>query len=263
MASKFNKTRLIPDYQRQIHRDYIAHCLRWDYVVQRYSASIKRPDNKFKILDVGCGEAHLMKTLWACRLKPELYLGVDVDKAALIKAINKNQPKNFKAEYMFADFTRYSHGEAITKTYGKFDAVVCFEVLEHLPNLDYAEKMLKNIRYTLKKGGEALISTPTRFKNDDKVSCKNHLFEYTQEDFLKAVKRNFKIKKVYGTMMYLRKFNKWYKDYQKQAMYAKYEGIIKTFDILLEYYDSNVLSAFLGPAFPELSRSQMIVAVKL
>ncbi len=259
MTSKFNKTRLIPDYQWQIHRDYIAHCLRWDFIIKLYSASIKRPNNKFKILDVGCGEAHLMKTIWAGRLKPELYLGVDVDRPVLIKALHKNQPRNFKTEYMFADFTQYSHVHEITKLYGHFDAVICFEVLEHLPNPEYADKMLKNIRYVLKKGGEAIISTPTRFKPEDQVSCKNHLFEYTQEDFLVAVRRQFKIKNIYGTMMYLRKFNKYYKHCKNVGESSKFTKLI---DILLDHYDSNVLSAFLGPAFPQFSRSQMIVAVK-
>ena len=60
-----------------LHRDYIAHCLRWSHVV-------KHLQNKYKtarILDIGCGkETPLIKTLYTMRMTPEMYTGIDMNK---------------------------------------------------------------------------------------------------------------------------------------------------------------------------------------
>ena len=62
-----------------LHRDYIAHCLRWSHVVKHLG--IKNRYKTAQILDIGCGkETPLIKTLYTMRMTPEVYVGVDYNK---------------------------------------------------------------------------------------------------------------------------------------------------------------------------------------
>ena len=59
-----------------IHRDYIAHCLRWTHVIKRLYE--RKTYQTARILDVGCGrELPFAKTLYSSKLAPAIYLGVD------------------------------------------------------------------------------------------------------------------------------------------------------------------------------------------
>ena len=247
---RYNKTRLNPDNEQRIHRDYLAHCLRWDFVVHHYLNRLR--DNTLKIIDVGCGEAPLMRVLHANMCRPAIYVGVDVDPKAIGAASDRSQPRNFDTRYFNADLTSAVHADHIVKECGQFDLAVCFEVLEHVPTVGDAQNMLINIHQMLADDGELLVSTPTRFNEADPVTCKNHLFEFTQVEFENAVRAaNFKVIDKFGTMMYMKMLNK--------AMPSDHVYMIQR---LQQYYDSNVLSAFLAPLFPNFSRSQMIVARK-
>ena len=56
-----------------LHRDYIAHCLRWSHVIKYLGTSARY--KTAKILDVGCGkEMPLAKSLHSSRMAPELSL---------------------------------------------------------------------------------------------------------------------------------------------------------------------------------------------
>ena len=85
----YDKTHLdIYDAYQQglIHRDYIAHCHRWSFIVNYLEKRDRRykGDERYKhtrILDVGCGkQVPLFRTLCANRLSGvESYTGVDVN----------------------------------------------------------------------------------------------------------------------------------------------------------------------------------------
>jgi len=49
------------------------------------------------------------------------------------------------------------NGDWVSKVHGKFDAVCCLEVIEHLEN---PWKLLRDIRSVLKPGGRLVLSTP-------------------------------------------------------------------------------------------------------
>ena len=60
-----------------IHRDYIAHCLRWTHVIKRLYE--RKTYQTARILDIGCGrELPFAKTLYSSKLAPAMYFGVDV-----------------------------------------------------------------------------------------------------------------------------------------------------------------------------------------
>src|SRR5438046_8210882 len=59
-----------------IHRDYIAHCLRFSHACKVLAA--KQFYRTARILDIGCGrELPMAKMLYSSRLIPTMYYGVD------------------------------------------------------------------------------------------------------------------------------------------------------------------------------------------
>lgn len=71
---------------------------------------------------------------------------------------------------------------------GRFDVVVCFEVLEHIPPED-SEKMLQNLRDVLKDDGLLFISTPNKSIYDIGAFTKDHVNELRHDELL-ALLRN-------------------------------------------------------------------------
>lgn len=104
----------------------------------------KLPKNAKKVLDVGCGEGHLLKIITEHR---RIGYGVDISKTN-IKTAKKNAP-NARIEY----------GEAtkIPFVSGFFDCVTILEVLEHV---DKPVDAIKEARRVLKKGGCLVITVP-------------------------------------------------------------------------------------------------------
>ena len=62
-----------------LHRDYIAHCLRWTKIAKDLGIS-----GRFKetdLIDVGCGkDMPLARTLMTSRMAPRRYLGIEYNK---------------------------------------------------------------------------------------------------------------------------------------------------------------------------------------
>lgn len=224
--------------RRFIHRDYIAHCLRWSHVV----AYLMK--NKFyqraKILDVGCGrEVPLLKTLYSNRLTNRdsggLYVGVDYG------PINDPNVNNETLKHKLYERTDFASTDKIEET--NFDVVTCFEVLEHVEPY-HAFKLLKKIRTKINEAtGVGFISTPNF---DHSVGpAANHVnemnFRATHALLLAA---GFKIGKVNGTFASQ-------KDYKK---FLTPEELV-VFDNLSAYYDTNLISCIFAPMYPEQSRN--------
>lgn len=92
-----------------------------------------------KILDVGCGAGGLTKAIKEKRADLEVY-GIDNNQQAIKMAKVKAQKVNFK----LSDAHKIDYGNYY------FDALVMFDVLEHLKN---PELVLKEIRRVLKPNG--------------------------------------------------------------------------------------------------------------
>ena len=102
--------------------------------------------NKTKILDIGCGGGLISESL--SKLGANV-TGIDFveENIKIAKIHAKNN--NLKINYILKDF----ENEKITS---KFDAIIIFEVLEHLNDW---ETFLKKIRINLKMNGLLIIST--------------------------------------------------------------------------------------------------------
>ena len=82
-----------------------------------------------------------------------------------------------------------------------FDAVVSFQVIEHLPEKDIID-YLKEIKRVLKRGREAFISTLNLKSNKkpNRIYIKNpfHVKEFVYEEFDSTIKEVFGEYKIYG-----------------------------------------------------------------
>lgn len=151
-------------------------------IVHKYNTLVMEkyiPRNS-KILDVGCWTGQLYTALANRRYQ---YTGIDISKEAISLAKRKYKDAVWKV----SDATRLPFSNA------KFDAVVMFEVLEHLG--DKEEMCISELKRVLKKGGILILSTPAHnllsLFSDPAYFLQNHkhykehkLREFLRKDFL-------------------------------------------------------------------------------
>ncbi len=111
--------------------------------------TLKNDLSNTKILDVGCGGGIVSEGIAKIGA---IVTGIDFVKANIEVAKKHSKKNNLKISYIVKDFEK-------DKINNKFDAIIIFEVLEHLDNW---EKFLINIRSNLKKNGVLMISTINR-----------------------------------------------------------------------------------------------------
>lgn len=219
-----------------IHRDYIAHCLRWTHVAKWMG----KPDNRkdCKLLDIGCGkDVPLAKMLMTSRMASDglQYIGIDYNKLEMPKAFENTKFKpTLIGNVAFPD---------VELPIEKFDVITCFEVLEHVEPL-HAFKMLEGMAARLAPDGVAFISTPVY---DPKVgAADNHVNEMSYE-IMKALLTNagFEIDDHFGTFASI-------KDYKEMV---DKDDLDVVFTRLRAYYDSNYLATIFAPLYPHRSRN--------
>lgn len=219
-----------------IHRDYIAHCLRWTHVAKWMG----KPDNRkdCKLLDIGCGkDVPLAKMLMTSRMASDglQYIGIDYNKLEMPKAFENTKFKpTLIGNVAFPD---------VELPIDKFDVITCFEVLEHVEPL-HAFKMLEGMAARLVPDGVAFISTPVY---DPKVgAADNHVNEMSYE-IMKALLANagFEIDDHFGTFASI-------KDYKEMV---DKDDLDVVFNRLRAYYDSNYLATIFAPLYPHRSRN--------
>lgn len=210
-----------------IHRDYVAHCLRWSHVIKHL-----RRGSRYKeaiIWDIGCGrELPLALSLYTDRCSPLRYVGVDYgiieeDRIAKLSKTGKFNgtyyPNTDAAEFPW-------EGPAPTD-------VVCLEMAEHIEPA-HVVRLLKHIHATMAHGGNLWLSTPCWNYTD---CADHHVNEMTYKALgccLEAC--GFRVENHYGT-------------FASQSDY-KYEFTAEqqeVFRSLQNYFDSNMLSCIMGP----------------
>ena len=237
---RFNKTYLSLDNAEKrgfIHRDYIAHCLRWTHAV-KFLQQHKRYESA-NILDVGCGkELPFLKTLYTSRMSPVLYVGVDAGTIEPPKFL-KDSRKTILEIYPKENFLEF---EYVWDKQGEFTLITSFEVLEHMSKED-GIKFLNRLRAHMSEDTMLMISTPC-FNGK---AAANHVYEWGYNELEVELERfgMFKIKNVYGTFASI-------KDYENRLM----DNMSKVmWDRLREYYDVNYLATLFAPCFSDLSRN--------
>ncbi|HXF84804.1 MAG TPA: bifunctional 2-polyprenyl-6-hydroxyphenol methylase/3-demethylubiquinol 3-O-methyltransferase UbiG [Anaerolineales bacterium] len=104
-----------------------------------------------KILDVGCGGGILSEALAKAGAR---VTGLDLSEASLRVARQHAQSQGLQIDYRYESVQDVAEKEAET-----FDAVVCMEMLEHVPE---PAKVVAACAKALKPGGHAFFSTINR-----------------------------------------------------------------------------------------------------
>lgn len=227
-----------------IHRDYIAHCLRWSHV-----AKYLQQQHRYKtayILDIGCGkEVPLAKMMYSSRLIPETgaYIGIDANRL--------DTPDMFRSgKFPMKLFGGRTFPDKDIEAIASYEVITCFEVCEHVEPATTLE-ILKGIGRCLDDAGVAFISTPCY--DAETGAAANHVNEMSYYAFQELIRyAGLNIRKVYGTFASI-------KDYKDQLPGV---GLDKVFEQLREYYDSNYLATIFAPLFPSLSRNCLWVVDK-
>ena len=103
------------------------------------------------ILDVGCGGGLLSEALATCGAR---VTGIDMAEASLAVARTHMQMSNLTIDY------RLITAEALAEKHpGRYDAVVCMELLEHVPR---PASILKACARLVRPGGEPFFATVNR-----------------------------------------------------------------------------------------------------
>lgn len=216
-----------------IHRDYLAHCLRWSHVVKHVS----KMKGHVSVLDVGCGkEQPLARTLYVNKLSPYQYVGVDANPLTKSEVLKHAEWVTLLGN---TDLLAMKTTEImpIGRKWMPPNVVVCLEVLEHVTP-SRCRAMLIRMRELADPEALFFFSTPCY----NGSAAENHINEMTYEAFGALLEScGYNIDDHYGTFASIR-------DYAHLADQ-------KTYEALSEYYDSNVLSVIFAPMFPAQSRN--------
>ena len=230
----YNETQLYIDLAEErgiVHRDYIAHTLRWTHV-------LKHAKLGQRWLDLGCGDAPLAMTLYTNKYAPKVYTGVDIRSGVVAAAEAKLAvaSKKFNVELVVADLCK--EFDKVPKH--MYDVVCCFEFVEHIPPRQL-RPFLRNVQTRMGKKTMFFLSTPCY---DGRSKAGNHVKEYTYEELRKVLDSEFTIEAVYGTFAS-----------QRDVVPAMTPAEQEVFASMHEYYDSNLLSIMFAPMHPAESRN--------
>jgi len=133
------------------------------------------------VLDIACGSGYGTQELAKHAKK---VIGVDVSEEAVAYAKEHFAAKNI--DYLVGSATE------IPCENNSIDTLVTFETIEHISEY---EKFLQEMKRVLKKGGQAIVSTP----NDLEFAEGNHfhLHEFQYAELMKLLKKYFKYTKPY------------------------------------------------------------------
>ena len=104
-----------------------------------------------KILDIGCGGGILSEELTRNGAQ---VTGLDASKKTIKIAKSHAKEKNYNIKYL--DISIEDH---IKESKAKYDAIICFELIEHVPD---QIKLIQDISTICKKGGKLFMSTINR-----------------------------------------------------------------------------------------------------
>jgi SAM-dependent methyltransferase len=223
-------------------RDYAAHFFRWGWITRQIEPGQR-------LLDVGCGQEVPLSHVLSKRPgdSPSLYVGVDlnkIDKKPGYSWCRVVDQFNFVDDYAKLGEALGGEDESVGQVLGPFDVAVNLEVIEHMSVPD-GKKLLAGFHHWLRPDGMLYLSTPVF----DGFAAKNHVHEWTIPELKAAVEEaGFIVEKRWGTFANIAALKKVASPAQRAVM----EGIG-------DYYNSDVVSTFLAPLYPDASRNNLWV----
>ena len=229
-----------------LHRDYIAHCMRWTFVLDWLAKSDPKYGkggryNNVRVFDAGCGkDLMLYKTLCSNKYgKIPHYTGVDINKLEM--------PAKFANRKL--DYTLLSETDILSVEEIDAELITSFEVLEHVP-FEYCQEVVKHLYDRSPDNATFIVSTPVY---DEKVGmAANHINEMTRDTFRTVLEdAGWTIKENYGTFASQ-------KDYKPHMSHEH----LQVFEELSVYYSAHYLATIFAPLYPEYARNNLWVCEK-
>lgn len=182
MELKKTVERIVPGEfkTREEYLLYLRHMFAYEQVINHL-------EKRYKILEIGFGEGY-----GTCLLADHVLSvdALDVHEQAVLYANKKYGSEN-------CTFVHYD-GERLPYKDGEFDAVISFQVIEHVED---DHKFLKEINRVLKKDRPAFLTTPnreTRLRPDEEPWNKFHVREYSKKHLLDLLNRYFNKVQILG-----------------------------------------------------------------
>jgi len=145
--------------------------------VARYKFALEYV-KKLKVLDLGCGEGYGSNILAS---SAKSVIGVDLSEEAIGHASENYKAENLK--FIVGNVNKLPFED------GEFDAIVCFEVFEHVEN---PVELLKESHRLLKPKGKLLLSTPNGAVKVSSTPNPFHFKEYTEKEFIDLIRGEFR-----------------------------------------------------------------------
>ena len=163
--------------------------------VKRYNFVKKMIGKVDYIIELGCGHGAGSIFLQGAYKK---YLGIDIDTKAIKYAKLNIETKYSDTIFMTLDEFQNSKDSLIET---KADAVVCFEVFEHVKDINWLLSFLLSIT---KDHGQIFISTPNGLSsNGDKALFRSdlHIYEYNAQELYNILNKYANVK-LFGEVRY-------------------------------------------------------------
>jgi SAM-dependent methyltransferase len=136
------------------------------------------------VLDAGCGVGYGSAFLGQ---SARSVVGIDVSEEAIDYALARYGGGN--VEFVVGDLQQLERGDA------EFDAVVAFEVIEHLP---HPNRFVAEARRVLKPDGVLVVSTPRAEPGAARPDNPFHEQEFTRDEFERLLRVSFGSVDIYG-----------------------------------------------------------------
>lgn len=250
-----------------LHRDYIAHCIRWSHVL-RFLLQ-KHVYKSTTMLDIGCGiDIPMARMMLSNRVAPLEYVGVDYNHSSKFKldmfANTTFKPVTFgSVDFANEDnvwFDRAGDGQLCINIKGDNgedyyaipNVLTCFEVLEHIEP-EHVVRTLKKIYFIMMEAKKFSGFPPTFFMSTPNwnvtATADNHVNEMKNEALGWLLEElGFAITEQFGTFASKR-------DYA-HLLHSQYGAeVYKVYERLNDYYDSNLASILYAPLFPREARN--------
>jgi SAM-dependent methyltransferase len=196
---------------------------------------------KGNVLDFGCGSKPY-ETLFT---NADSYTGVDV-------VISGHDHKNSKVDF-------YYDGKTLPFPDNHFDAVVSFEVFEHIFNTD---EVISEIRRVLKPGGQLLITIPFALYEHEMPFDFARFTSYGIKHIFE--KNKFEVSEIRKTTTFFMAVCQLFISYLTQGVLPKNIAMSRLFQLLL-IFPLNLISICLNAVLPkryELFCNSVILGVK-
>jgi SAM-dependent methyltransferase len=177
MGMRFTGERVIPELP-ELRVTFLQSLAAYEHAEQYVSGK--------RVIDCGCGEGYGTALLAE---RATLAIGVDREPEVVAYAAGKYRASE-RAAFVAASV------DALPFADGSADVVVCFQVLEHLPD---ALAFLREVHRVLAPGGVLLLTTPNLLVTGARPNP-HHVHDYTPDDLRTLLKRVFDDVELRGVM---------------------------------------------------------------